>query len=44
MLWDPEVIKLTGSTSDFDRETVINWYNTRNDKKTIWILQLLTNP
>lgn len=32
-LKDPEVIKLTGSTSDFDRETVIHWYKTRNKQK-----------
>ncbi|MFT4413299.1 GNAT family N-acetyltransferase [Fredinandcohnia humi] len=32
-LKDPEVIKLTGSTSDFDRESVIHWYNTRNDQE-----------
>lgn len=31
-LKDPEVIKLTGSTSNFDREHVIHWYNTRNEQ------------
>ncbi|TCS96487.1 GNAT family N-acetyltransferase [Hazenella coriacea] len=29
-LTDPEVIKLTGSSSEFDREVIINWYKTRN--------------
>ncbi|MFD2442658.1 GNAT family N-acetyltransferase [Bacillus sp. CGMCC 1.16607] len=32
-LKDPEVIKLTGSSSDFDRETIKHWYNTRNEQK-----------
>jgi len=32
-LKDPEVIKLTGSTSEFDRESVIHWYKTRNEQK-----------
>jgi RimJ/RimL family protein N-acetyltransferase len=32
-LRDPEVIKLTGSTTDFDRDVMISWYNTRNDQK-----------
>lgn len=31
-LKDPEVIKLTGSNSDFDRESAIHWYNTRNEQ------------
>jgi RimJ/RimL family protein N-acetyltransferase len=31
-LKDPEVIKLTGSTAEFDRETLINWYNSRNEQ------------
>lgn len=31
-LKDPEVLKLTGSASDFDREYMINWYNTRNEQ------------
>lgn len=31
-LKDPEVIKLTGSSSEFDRETTINWYNSRNEQ------------
>ncbi|MFG6147385.1 GNAT family N-acetyltransferase [Halobacillus sp. B23F22_1] len=31
-LKDPEVIKLTGSTSEFDRDAVYNWYNTRNEQ------------
>jgi RimJ/RimL family protein N-acetyltransferase len=31
-LKDLEVIKLTGSTADFDRETTINWYNSRNEQ------------
>ena len=31
-LKDSEVIKLTGSTSDFDKESVLNWYNTRNEQ------------
>ncbi|MHA6253059.1 GNAT family N-acetyltransferase [Oceanobacillus sp. CAU 1775] len=31
-LKDPEVIKLTGSTSDFDREKTLHWYNTRNEQ------------
>lgn len=30
---DPEVIKLTGSSSDFDRDVLINWYGTRNEQK-----------
>lgn len=29
-LKDPEVIKLTGSSPNFDREVFINWYKTRN--------------
>ncbi|XKE94426.1 GNAT family N-acetyltransferase [Metaplanococcus flavidus] len=29
-LKDPEVLKLTGSGSDFDREATLRWYNTRN--------------
>lgn len=29
-LKDPEVLKLTGSDSDFDREATLHWYNTRN--------------
>lgn len=29
---DDEVIKLTGSTPTFDRESVIHWYNTRNEQ------------
>ncbi|MBS4205358.1 GNAT family N-acetyltransferase [Lederbergia citrea] len=29
-LKDPEVIKLTGSSTEFDREVVVNWYKTRN--------------
>jgi RimJ/RimL family protein N-acetyltransferase len=31
-LKDPEVIKLTGSSSDFDRESIIHWYKTRNEQ------------
>jgi RimJ/RimL family protein N-acetyltransferase len=31
-LKDPEVIKLTGSTAEFDRETITNWYNSRNEQ------------
>lgn len=31
-LKDPEVIKLTGSTVEFDREKIINWYNSRNEQ------------
>lgn len=31
-LQDPEMLKLTGSTADFDREFLINWYNTRNEQ------------
>ncbi|RDW17223.1 GNAT family N-acetyltransferase [Oceanobacillus chungangensis] len=31
-LKDSEVIKLTGSNSDFDRESVNEWYNTRNEQ------------
>ncbi len=30
-LEDPEVIKLTGSSADLDRETFLNWYRTRNE-------------
>jgi len=29
-LKDPEVIKLTGSSSEYDREVTMNWYETRN--------------
>ncbi len=29
-LMDPEVTKFTGSDSDFDRDFVLEWYNTRN--------------
>lgn len=32
-LKDPEVIKLTGSSSDFDKESILEWYNTRNEQK-----------
>lgn len=32
-LKDPEVIKLTGSSTDYDREAVIHWYSTRNEQK-----------
>ncbi|WP_456276377.1 GNAT family N-acetyltransferase [Bacillus sp. AK128] len=31
-LKDPEVIKLTGSTPDFDRESIFKWYQTRNEQ------------
>jgi RimJ/RimL family protein N-acetyltransferase len=31
-LQDPEVLKFTGSTDDFDRDKIINWYNTRNEQ------------
>lgn len=31
-LTDPEVHKFTGSGSDFDRDTVMQWYNTRNEQ------------
>lgn len=31
-LKDPEVGKLTGSTEDFDSETVEKWYNSRNEQ------------
>lgn len=31
-LMDPEVIKLTGSTAEFDRETVAKWYSSRNEQ------------
>ncbi|PKR85367.1 GNAT family N-acetyltransferase [Heyndrickxia camelliae] len=31
-LRDPEVLKLTGSSSDFDRESVLKWYTTRNEQ------------
>lgn len=29
-LMDAEVIKLTGSDSQYDREFTLNWYNMRN--------------
>lgn len=29
-LKDPEVLKLTGSSSNFNREATLHWYNTRN--------------
>lgn len=29
-LMDPEVTKFTGSDTDFDRDFVLEWYNTRN--------------
>ncbi|MEW9110025.1 MAG: GNAT family protein [Cytobacillus gottheilii] len=32
-LKDPEVLKLTGSSADYDREAVIEWYSTRNEQK-----------
>ncbi|WP_102273087.1 GNAT family N-acetyltransferase [Cytobacillus massiliigabonensis] len=32
-LQDPEVIKLTGGSSEYDREATVNWYNTRNEQK-----------
>lgn len=31
-LKDPEVLKLTGSSSDFDRDYIRQWYNTRNEQ------------
>ncbi|WP_339253225.1 GNAT family protein [Sporosarcina sp. FSL W8-0480] len=31
-LKDPEVLKLTGSTTDFDWDFIRNWYETRNDQ------------
>ena len=31
-LQDPEVLKLTGSSSDFDWEYIRHWYNTRNEQ------------
>lgn len=31
-LQDPEVIKLTGSNSDVDKEVTLHWYQTRNDQ------------
>lgn len=31
-LKDPEVLKLTGSPSDFDKESIISWYSTRNEQ------------
>ncbi|WP_245693845.1 GNAT family N-acetyltransferase [Sediminibacillus halophilus] len=31
-LRDPEVLKLTGSESGFDREEVLQWYQNRNDQ------------
>lgn len=31
-LKDPEVIKLTGSSPECDREVTLNWYKTRNDQ------------
>lgn len=31
-LQDPEVIKLTGSDSDFDEEVFLHWYQTRNEQ------------
>ncbi|WP_188456043.1 GNAT family N-acetyltransferase [Virgibacillus oceani] len=31
-LKDKEVLKLTGSNADFDKETILDWYNTRNDQ------------
>ena len=31
-LKDAEVIKLTGSDSQYDREFTLNWYNTRNEQ------------
>ncbi|HAM80534.1 GNAT family N-acetyltransferase [Ornithinibacillus bavariensis] len=31
-LQDSEVIKLTGSTDDFDKQEVWDWYNTRNEQ------------
>ncbi|MGM0846478.1 MAG: GNAT family N-acetyltransferase [Bacillota bacterium] len=30
-LQDPEVIKLTGSSSDFDKKKAMKWYSTRNE-------------
>ena len=31
-LKDPEVIKLTGSSPEYDREMTVNWYKTRNEQ------------
>lgn len=31
-LKDPEVLKLTGSSSDFDRESILKWYTSRNEQ------------
>lgn len=32
ILQDPEVIKLTGSSADFDSEFLKQWYSTRNEQ------------
>lgn len=29
---DPEVLKFTGSTADFNRDEIIKWYNSRNEQ------------
>ncbi|WP_066893436.1 GNAT family N-acetyltransferase [Clostridium nigeriense] len=31
-LKDPEVLKFTGSTADFNRDEIIKWYNSRNEQ------------
>jgi RimJ/RimL family protein N-acetyltransferase len=31
-LKDPEVIKLTGCISDFDRDSIMQWYSSRNEQ------------
>lgn len=45
-IMDPEVSKLTGSSGDFDRETLRKWYGTRNeqsDRLDLAILDQSTN-
>lgn len=32
-LKDPEVIKHTGSTDDYDEEVIVKWYSTRNEQE-----------
>ncbi|UFU00091.1 GNAT family N-acetyltransferase [Radiobacillus kanasensis] len=43
-LKDPEVLKLTGSTADFDRETVRKWYSTRNEQPDRLDLAIVDRP
>ena len=43
-LKDPEVLKFTGSSKEYDREETINWYNTRNEQTNRLDLAIIDKP